>query len=178
MLHGATSLQKSFSGQSNKSRSLRPINTEINSSVNFQLLMYMHSYYCAMMIVLSIFTIAWRSRYYSWPLWQDALHSLLFAIWCIAEIGRLYLGFTGNLGERVPSMVGFVLLSVFPQILTYVYLTVIQFDMTPLDRAMIQLSWAFWVAEVIWGYRTVRKLLRCQSAKYYLHFDKEGQLVR
>jgi transmembrane protein 17 len=179
-----SSLRKSFNdsfgpskSRSRSARQLQPISTEITSSVNFQMMMYFHAYFFAAFFVLSIFTSMWRVQWHQLELWQEALHYLIFAIWSIAEAGRLYLGFVGNLAEKVPHMVGFMLISVFPQLLLMVYFQILQPNPTPLDTALLQLQWTFYVAELLWGYKTVRKLLRLQSAKYYLHFNKDGQLV-
>jgi hypothetical protein len=54
-------------------------------------------------------------------------------IWVLAEIVRFYYGFRGNLREKVPDLLTYLLVSVFPQIPLVIYLGFFQEILFPID---------------------------------------------
>jgi hypothetical protein len=48
---------------------------------------------------------------------------ILFAIWVLIEMFRLYVGYVGNLQEQTPNLAAFLFLTIFPQFFIMVYFT-------------------------------------------------------
>lgn len=97
-------------------------------------------------------------------------------IWVLVEAIRLWLGFSGNLRERVPELAAFVLLTVFPQIPIMLLLGFIAVDRVPADAVTAAPQIVFLVLEAVVSFRTVRALMRKQTAEFFraCQTDVEG----
>ncbi|CAE7365445.1 tmem17a, partial [Symbiodinium sp. KB8] len=97
-------------------------------------------------------------------------------IWVLVEAIRLWLGFSGNLRERVPELAAFVLLTVFPQIPIMLLLGFIAVDRVPADAVTAAPQLVFLLLEAVVSFRTVRALMRKQTAEFFraCQTDVEG----
>lgn len=97
-------------------------------------------------------------------------------VWVLIEAIRLWLGFSGNLRERVPELAAFVLLTVFPQIPIMLLLGFIAVDRVPADAVTAAPQLVFLVFEAVVSFRTVRALMRKQTAEFFraCQTDVEG----
>lgn len=107
---------------------------------------------------------------------SDIFTCIAIAFWALCEPFRLYLGFSGNLLERVPQATAFALLTAFPQLPLWLYF------ITVFSRAS-QPPYAFGVAnniltpfflipELVMALMSIRKLVRSQAANFYLSWQK------
>jgi transmembrane protein 17 len=117
-----------------------------------------------------------QKEFHSWEVFKTAIHIAALSIFSLVEVIRLYFGHTGNLNEKVPSLAGFFLLSVFPQFPLMLYFVYLQFDVTALDRALTIVQLTFLCIEIVFGFIATKRLIGIQTSKFYLHFDSEGRL--
>ncbi|KAM6247161.1 transmembrane protein 17B-like [Porphyrio hochstetteri] len=98
-----------------------------------------------------------------------------FLILSLAEGSRLYLGYVGNLQEKVPELAGFLLLSFLIQLpLLLFLLTDSQVIHVPLEVTMHCLLLAFLTAEMGAAFLALRTMTRQLVAQFYLQDFKEG----
>ena len=85
------------------------------------------------------------------------------------EITRLYLGYSGNLQEKVPELAGFWLVTFILQLpLTCFLLFNEHVVILPMERAINIVMLAFLLFEVIQGYRAVKRMTDVQVKKFHL----------
>ena len=91
----------------------------------------------------------------------------MFVFWSGAEIPRFYFGYVGNLNERVPQMSAFLLTTLFPQLPSILYLTVVQEHKFPFDQIAGYMMLALLLLEMVVGYNALRALIRRKTAQFY-----------
>jgi hypothetical protein len=101
----------------------------------------------------------------------------LLTAFSLIEFMRLRLGTAGNLGERVPELVGCLLMTCTIQWTTCIYFLGIQhlFNATlPLEYALngLQLG-LFLIPESWYIYHLVKTLIRAQAVAFFLSMDDE-----
>lgn len=96
-----------------------------------------------------------------------ALVTPILALWAVAEIARLWFGFSGNVNEKVPEMSAFLLVTIFPQMPALFYLTLFQEHRMPWDRICGPLQIAMLFVELVVGGRSLQNLIRRQTAQFY-----------
>jgi hypothetical protein len=86
------------------------------------------------------------------------------------ETFRLYFGFTGNAGEKVPQLSAFVLSTLFPQVPLLLYLgygqrpgTVVFSYEVPLTTVLLLLN----LSEISISYKALAKLISRQTASFF-----------
>ncbi|XP_067686920.1 transmembrane protein 17-like [Haliotis asinina] len=93
----------------------------------------------------------------------------VFIAYSIIEVVRLYLGYVGNLMERVPELAGFWLLTVLLQLPLILLMTFNEdAKVVPLERAVNIVKALFIVFEVICGYFAIRIMVNYQVTKFHL----------
>ena len=106
-----------------------------------------------------------------------ALALAFTALSCTVEPIRLYLGYDGNLREKVPTLIGFFLLTGFFQLPLALFLVLTQqYAVLPLDRAIHIPLLLFLVAQLITAYRALNRLVTAQTSSIYLAKDQRRQL--
>lgn len=94
------------------------------------------------------------------------LTPLTFIVWASAEFVRLWFGNSGNLQQKVPQLLAFLLVSVFPQAPCLIYLMSSQGVLLPLDTITAATMLLFVFLEVTFGYRLLRTLVAKQTASF------------
>ena len=88
----------------------------------------------------------------------------------IIEITRLYLGYLGNLTEKVPELAGFWLLTVLLQLPMQGFLLFNEdLVILPMERAANVLMVTMVLLELVIGFIALRKITRHQAKKFHLH---------
>ncbi|KAJ3233812.1 hypothetical protein HDU78_006211 [Chytriomyces hyalinus] len=106
---------------------------------------------------------------------------LLFPFWAIGQILplRLWLGFYGNLKERVPDLAGAFLFTLFPQLFTCFYYMSIQpylgsgFTM-PFEIALNTAYCCLLIPQIVLGYISAQGIIKSQAASFFLTLGGEG----
>ena len=81
---------------------------------------------------------------------------------------RLWLGYTGNLRERVPALATFLLVTFLPAMPICIYMGWLQAGAYAFDRALGTAWAALLLAQVLAGAGALRGLARSEEAKFYL----------
>lgn len=101
------------------------------------------------------------------------LMNFMLAVGLVIEPLRLWLGFSGNLRERVPELTGCFLFSLFPQVIIAVYFLMLQpmagyGFITALEVSLNSVLLIFLIAESVLGYLAAKRSVRMQTANFFL----------
>ncbi|XP_074777478.1 transmembrane protein 17B-like isoform X2 [Athene noctua] len=138
-----------------------------------------HSYHPAHEVLASLpLQMMLYFNVYYFPVWCLAEGMLLllkfllvaaFLILSVAEGSRLYLGYVGNLQEKVPELAGFLLLSFLIQLpLLLFLLTDSRVTLLPLELALHSLLLAFLIAEMAAAFLALKTMSKQLAAQFYL----------
>ncbi|KAJ6659629.1 hypothetical protein lerEdw1_018598 [Lerista edwardsae] len=91
----------------------------------------------------------------------------------LIEIIRLYLGYMGNLQEKVPELAGFWLLSLLLQLPLILFLLLNEgLKIQPLERAVHIIFVTFLVVQVITAFLALKRMVNQLATRFHLHeFD-------
>jgi hypothetical protein len=90
----------------------------------------------------------------------------VFLIWSLGELIRYFYATNGNLREKVPDLLTFLLVSLFPQLPLMVYLSFFQEILFPIDILLGCLMLIGLSAQLWFGYGTLRVLIANQTAQF------------
>jgi transmembrane protein 17 len=102
----------------------------------------------------------------------------LYAIFLLVEALRLWLGFSGNMRERVPEIAGCFLFSIFPQIVISLYFMSLQplsgygFTMA-LEYALNIVYLALLLPQVVLSYLAAKHIVQAQTANFFLRLKDD-----
>ncbi|KAL4002252.1 putative membrane family protein [Acanthocheilonema viteae] len=95
-----------------------------------------------------------------------AILSTLLFITIIVEFVRLFLGYYGNLGEKISALSGFWITSVILQVPIATFSVLNSNIPLPLERILCLYHGIFLLIEIIAGFLVIRKISRYQMAKF------------
>ncbi|RUS77900.1 hypothetical protein EGW08_014331 [Elysia chlorotica] len=144
-----------------------PKNHEYVTNLPLQMALYFNTFFFPFWFIgcLVILELKWQRLDELYRIVLVAIYIVYFIIECI----RLYLGYLGNLMERVPELAGSWLLTLllsFPLIILLVAND--NAVLLPFERALHIVMALFVVAEVILGYLAIRTMVDYQVTKYHL----------
>ena len=155
-------------------------NTEIASNLPLQMLLHFNVHFGLFWALIILANMLFRESYLSTNPSYLVLCPLILSVWCMVEPVRLYLGYVGNLQEKVPQLTGFWLLTLIPQIpLAFFFIiakpinfspdgnTTVPYQL-PFDRAGSIVLIIMYVQEAIAGYVALRNMVRSQVLKFHL----------
>lgn len=158
-------IRKEQAAKTNKFK-VRVVESEINSNLFFQTLLYYNSLYSIICFCFQIISVSFK-------VWAFKLNNfsvtrlLLIIFWGIIEIYRLQLGYNANIEEFFPSLISFDLISVVfsvpPQVIMIVGPHVL-----PIDISTTIIYFVFLIFELITSIFTMRKIVKRKTALYYL----------
>ncbi|KFW93472.1 Transmembrane protein 17, partial [Phalacrocorax carbo] len=145
---------------------------EIVSSLPLQMSLYFNVYFFPFWWLSTIITL-----YLKYPVLPDYYKFILVTIMILAsliEVIRLYLGYMGNLQEKVPELAGFWLLSLllqFPIILFLLFSEGLKIQ--PLERAVHIVFALFLTFQVIAAFVTLKRMVNKLATHFHLNeFDQ------
>ncbi|RDD37808.1 Transmembrane protein 17B [Trichoplax sp. H2] len=143
------------------------VGNELVSSLPLQMLLYFNACYAPFWFLTC--AIMFSYRFSSIGFVYQFLTVAAYAFLGIVESIRLYLGYLGNLQEKVPELAGFWLLTLVIQLPLNLFL-VANFNTTivPIEFSCNIIMSVFLVIEIIFGYRTIRAITLSQVAKFHL----------
>ncbi|KAI6076120.1 Transmembrane protein 17B-like protein [Aix galericulata] len=152
---------------------------EVLASLPLQMMLYFNACYfpfwClgeGMMLQLKAVPLL---QYSLLPHYYQLLLLAAFLILTLTEGARLYLGYIGNLQEKVPELAGFLLLSFLIQLpLLLFLLTDDHIVRLPLEMAVHSLFLAFLVSEVVAAFLALRVMTTQLAAQFYLQQFTSG----
>lgn len=152
------------------------IEIDYSSSLPLQMLLYFNvcffpCWLFSLTFVLPVLTLATAN-------YNVILMVFAFLFKAIIECVRLYLGYAGNLAERMPELTAFCLLTIIFQIPLSIFLLIYQLIVTievqlSLIFAVEVLYITFLVLEAIFGIYAVRIMVTAQSSRFhYRQFEE------
>jgi transmembrane protein 17 len=153
--------------------------SEISSSITFAALIYLHLFFSFVYFLANLAIVSEKVSNYKFNSnLQEVLLLPTYTIWCAGEVSRFYFAYTGNLKERVPQMSAFLLMTIFPQLPTVIYLAFYQEYIFPFDEAAGALMFAMLIIELVVGYVTLHTLIQRQTAQFYRLCQEEEDKER
>ncbi|MBN3307382.1 transmembrane protein 17B [Amia ocellicauda] len=144
-----------------------PHDTEVVSSLPLQMSLFFNMWFFPLWWVCEVVML--HLKYPVLPDYYKFILITILIIMTLIEAIRLYLGYTGNLQEKVPELAGFWLLSLllqFPLILFQLFNEAILIQ--PLERgAHIVLS-LFILTQVLSGFIALRSMVRHSENRFHL----------
>lgn len=137
---------------------------EIVSSFWLQVLLYFNVYFSGFFVVLTLVEMVYKATLPASPALTTPI--LMFVAWFAFEFGRLWLGYRGNLSEKVPHLAAFFFLSVFPQCVLVIYFVALQKPLYTLDRIIGIIYAVFLLLELIVGYYAVGVVINAQTRRF------------
>ncbi|XP_041349631.1 transmembrane protein 17B-like [Gigantopelta aegis] len=140
---------------------------EYVTNLPLQMALYFNVFFSPLWAISSIVILA--AKFDSLDVLYQIILTAVYVAYMVIEIIRLYLGYVGNLMERVPELAGFWLLTLLLQFpLIAVLLLNEQSKILPLERAMHIVKALFIVFEMICGYFAIRIMVDYQVTKFHL----------
>ena len=129
-------------------------------SLFLQQLLYYNAFFAAAWLVASVASAAHKG--------SGMVDAAVLAAFCLVEPARLSTGFSGNLQEQVPSLLGFVLLTAFFALPLALYFFALGSDVRAFDQALNIVAMLFYAVEVAAGAAACSSITQSQAEKFYL----------
>ncbi|XP_074641914.1 transmembrane protein 17B-like [Tubulanus polymorphus] len=140
---------------------------EYVSSLPLQMALYFNGFYFPFWFICVIMSFVMKYNYLS-MLYRIILIAIILTL-TIVEIVRLYIGFMGNLTEKVPELAGCWLLTIIIQFPLTLFILLNEATwILPLERAANIVLLAFLVVQMISGYFAIRSMVHLQVTKFHL----------
>merc|ERR1712050_120815 len=143
------------------------LGNQVVSSLPLQVTLYLNAMYfpCWLAVTVMVTSVKYQLLNY---LYKFVLVTVLVAV-IIIEIVRLYLGYLGNLSEKVPELAGFWLLTILLQLPLQGFLLLNRdLILVPLEQAAGVVMMTMIIAELVTGFMALREITRHQASKFHL----------
>ncbi len=142
-------------------------NAAVESSVPLQVLLYTNTIYFCVWVVLFLLIKRFKSWVIEPPTAFKVVDPFVLALFIIIEPLRLAFGWNGNLGEKVPQIGTFFLLSFFPALPCTVYFVIAAPQLLPAEKALGYIYLAFVIMQAGVSAVVTRRFIRSQSVRFY-----------
>ena len=140
--------------------------------MRLQMMLYFSVPWAVVYAAFSQYLYVWKSRIYTVPIIVAVTNPMIFTVWALLEPIRLFLGYVGNLRERVAWLGGFWVLSIFPQLFVHIYFLVgqsaIGWIIMPIETVMSIINILVVLTQLAFGYTTIRRLIAKAMADFHL----------
>lgn len=162
-------ISESYGGNNRiKSMPISKLGNEIVTDLPLQMCLFFNLCYFPFWLIISA-VIAYVKYDHLNYLYKFVLVTVLVAT-TVIELTRLYLGYLGNLTEKVPELAGFWLLTVLLQLPMQGFLLFNEdLVILPMERAANALMVLMVVVELVVGFVALRRITRHQAKKFHLH---------
>merc|ERR1711953_250442 len=144
------------------------LGNQVVSSLPLQLVLYFNVIYFPFWLGVTVMVMTIKYHLLNY-LYKFVLVTVIVAV-IIIELVRLYLGYLGNLTEKVPELAGFWLLTILLQLPLQGFLLLnTDLILVPIDTAAGSVMLVLVVAELICGFLALRRITRQQAARFHLH---------
>lgn len=136
-------------------------------SLWFQMCLYFNSYFTPIWMICQILSLNLKFNKLSEI--HAFMASISLVILIIIELPRLYLGYFGNLGEKVRHLLAFVLLSVLIQFPIHLFRQMSPFFgilVTPFELIIDLIEFIFLLIEIILSINTLSKSTKYQLSEF------------
>ncbi|XP_073469280.1 transmembrane protein 17B-like [Aquarana catesbeiana] len=152
----------------------RPYHTghEVMSSVPLQMALYFNVFFFPFWFISEIIML--ELKYFLLPGYYQFLLVTAVTIITVIEILRLYLGYIGNLHEKVPELAGFLLLTFLIQMPLFLFLlTDEKILILPLEVAVHAIYVFLLNMELLVSFFVLKIMTRQLATQFYLHQTDE-----
>ncbi|XP_004397783.1 transmembrane protein 17 isoform X1 [Callorhinus ursinus] len=145
---------------------------EMVSSLALQMSLYFNTYFFPLWWVSSIMML--QMKYSVLPDYYKFIVVTVIILITLIEAIRLYLGYVGNLQEKVPELAGFWLLSLLLQLPLILFLLFNEgLTNLPLEKAIHIIFTLFLTFQVVSAFLTLRKMVNQLATRFQLQdFDR------
>uniref|UniRef100_T1JNW6 Transmembrane protein 17 n=1 Tax=Strigamia maritima TaxID=126957 RepID=T1JNW6_STRMM len=147
-----------------------PYGYEEVSNLPLQMSLYFNAWYSPMWFTSCVATILIKHDYMS-SLFKTVQITVLITSG-IVEVARLYLGYSGNLCERVTELAGSWLLSILQIAVVLFLLFYDELTILPLEWACNIILLIFLLFEIPVGYFAIKKLAKQQAIRFHVQHLK------
>ncbi|CAG9464275.1 unnamed protein product [Pedinophyceae sp. YPF-701] len=140
--------------------------TRVASSVILQQVLYYNISLFVTFIIAQIIIL--YQKYGSGVVLEDPdiARTILLSLYSAVEPGRLWLGYSGNLREDVPTLLVFQVFCIAPCFPFWIFMYIAQKTRTPLDEAIAAFFIAWHVLSFVLGARAIYKIMREQRRRF------------
>lgn len=161
-------ISETYSHQKSPNLAISKLGNEIVTDLALQMCLFFNLCYFPFWLAISI-VIAYVKYDHLNYLYKFVLVTILVAT-TVIEMTRLYLGYLGNLTEKVPELAGFWLLTVLLQLPMQGFLLFNEdLVILPMERAANILMVLMVLIELFVGFIALRRITRHQAKKFHLH---------
>ena len=167
MFPGITSTSSTSRYKNSMESAAIRLGNQVVSSLPLQMVLYLNVIYFPfwLAVTMTVTTVKYHLLNY---LYKFVLVTVLVAV-IIIEVVRLYLGYLGNLTEKVPELAGFWLLTILLQLPLQGFLLLnTDLILVPLERAAGGVMMVMVIAELVTGFMALREITRHQASKFHL----------
>ncbi|XP_053547656.1 transmembrane protein 17 [Bombina bombina] len=151
-----------------------PHEVELVSSLPLQMSLYFNSFYFPFWWISYVLML--QLKYQLLPEHYKFILVTLLILMSVIEVIRLYLGYSGNLQEKVPELAGFWLLSLLLQLPLVLFLLCDPgLMLLPLELATHVILTAFLVCEIPLSFFTLRRSTRHLAGRFHQLGSSEVQ---
>ncbi|XP_044310597.1 transmembrane protein 17 [Varanus komodoensis] len=145
---------------------------EIVSSLPLQMSLYFNLCFFPCWWLSSVVML--QLKYPVLPDYYKFILVTIIVLTSLIEIIRLYLGYMGNLQEKVPELAGFWLLSLLLQLPLILFVLLNEgLEIQPLERAVNIIFVVFLVFQVITAFLALKRMVNQLATRFRLHeFDR------
>lgn len=138
-------------------------NSDIASSLMLQQLLYYHAFFAVAWVGATVVHMGYKGS-------DTAVEDVgAVAVFCLMEPLRLLAGFSGNLQEKVPSLLGFLLLTAgFGLPVSLYFVGLLGADARAFDKALNWVAVVMYALELVFGAAACVGVMRSQAQKFYL----------
>nr|XP_060641336.1 transmembrane protein 17B-like [Anolis sagrei ordinatus] len=143
------------------------------SSLPLQMMLYFNAFYFPFWCVSE--GIMLELKFSLLPAYNQFLLLSAYLTLTLAEVLRLYLGYIGNLQEKVPELAGFLLLSFMIEVPTVLFILADMYTLRlPLETAVNLLLLLFLVSEIAAAFQALKHMSKQLAMQFYLKQFEEG----
>ncbi|XP_013421693.1 transmembrane protein 17B-like [Lingula anatina] len=140
---------------------------EYMSNLPLQMSLYFNVFYYPIWLVTAVVML--EAKYLALDTLYQIILIAVLVVMTIVEAIRLYLGYVGNLTEKVPELAGFWLLTLLLQLPLIMFLLFNEAAvLLPLERAMHIVMFVFILFEGVCGYFAIRIMVNYQVTKFHM----------
>ncbi|XP_064612921.1 transmembrane protein 17-like [Liolophura sinensis] len=137
------------------------------TNLPLQMSLYFNTCFAPFWIITSI--VLFEAKFDTLPILYKIILTAIYVIYSILEVIRLYLGYLGNLTERVPELAGCWLLTLLIQLPLILFLLLNEdTNILPLERAVHIVELLFVLFEAFTGYFAIRIMVNYQVTRFHL----------
>ncbi|XP_047602472.1 transmembrane protein 17 isoform X1 [Lutra lutra] len=169
---GPCSVTPAGPGQSTARVRVSGRDNEMVSSLGLQMSLYFNTYFFPLWWISSIMML--QMKYSILPDYYKFIVVTVIILITLIEAIRLYLGYMGNLQEKVPELAGFWLLSLLLQLPLILFLLFNEgLTNLPLEKAIHIIFTLFLTFQVVSAFLTLRKMVNQLATRFHLQdFDR------